>query len=80
MDEERQFQLAKLLSREAQRLLAQASPGRRRARPPVPKPKPDSAAGGTGLHPEETAMSKRAVIAGWSHIPSANSTIRTPRA
>ena len=40
MDEERQFQLAKLLSREAQRLLAQASPGGRRARPPVPKPKP----------------------------------------
>ena len=39
MDEERQFQLAKLLSREAQRLLAQASPGEARARPPVPKPK-----------------------------------------
>ena len=39
MDEERQFQLA-LLSREAQRLLAQASPREARARPPVPKPKP----------------------------------------
>ncbi|SSW66208.1 HTH-type transcriptional regulator KipR [Achromobacter agilis] len=42
MDEERQFQLAKLLSREAKRLLAQANPGGReaRVRPPVPKPKP----------------------------------------
>jgi len=42
MDEERQFQLAKLLSREAKRLLAQANPGGReaRTRPPAPKPKP----------------------------------------
>lgn len=42
MDEERQFQLAKLLSREAKRLLAQANPAGReaRARPPAAKPKP----------------------------------------
>ena len=42
MDEERQFQLAKLLSREAKRLLAQANPAGReaRVRPPAAKPKP----------------------------------------
>ncbi|WP_373848560.1 IclR family transcriptional regulator domain-containing protein, partial [Achromobacter insuavis] len=41
MDEERQFQLAKLLSREAKRLLAQANPAGReaRTRPPAAKPK-----------------------------------------
>ena len=52
MDEERQFQLAKLLSREAQRLLAQASPGEEARARLSPSPSPDSAAGGTGLHPE----------------------------
>ena len=48
MDEERQFQLAKLLSREAQRLLAQASPGEEARARLSPSPSPDSAAGGTG--------------------------------
>lgn len=42
MDEERQFQLAKLLSREAKRLLAQASSGGKGARPRPPSPKPKS--------------------------------------
>jgi hypothetical protein len=42
MDEERQFQLAKLLSREAKRLLTQASSGGTGARPRPPSPKPKS--------------------------------------
>ena len=70
MDEERQFQLAAVVAR-GPTPLAQASPGEGGARAPacpqaqvlIPPP------AGTGLHPEETAMSKRAVIAGWSHIP-----------
>ena len=48
--------------------------------PPVPKPVLIPPPAGTGLHPEETAMSKRAVIADGRTSRSANSTIRTPRA
>ncbi len=71
MDEERQFQLAKLLSREAKRCSRRPIPGAARRghvrRPPSPSPDPPC--GRTGAPLEETAMSKRAVIVGWSHIP-----------